>query len=132
MVFFVSCKVNTSNPGKIPRKNIAIGLSGGFTGMNEKLIYLKNGQVFKSEQMPGEIAKISYVKQIPKKQVREMFSTMNKIKFTQKIFPEPGNINMYIERNRSIREDKHYQWNGELDSTDANFILIQKLLNFNY
>ena len=130
LLFLLSCKVNTANPGKLPQKNIPIGSYGGFTGMNEKHIYLRNGQVFKSQKMPNESPKITFEKQISKKQARQMFKTINKMKFTEEAFAEPGNINTYIQRNRWLRKDDYYQWDYQLDSSDRNFKLITKLLNF--
>ena len=132
LLVLFSCKVNTPNTGKLPQKNIAIGSYGGFTGMNEKHIYLRNGQVLKYQKMTNEPPKITFEKQISKKQARLMFKTINKMKFTEEAFAEPGNINTYIQRNRWLRKDDYYQWDYQLDSSDRNFKLITKLLNFTH
>ncbi len=130
LVFLSSCKMHVMKESQLSKKNVAIGSYGGITGMNEKLIFINNGMVFKSETIPGGKAKISFVKQISKKEAKQIFKTIRKIDFTNLKNDKPGNMNFYIERNRCLRKDKSYTWNTSLDSTNKDHKLILQLLKF--
>ena len=96
--------------------------------MNKKTIYLRNGQVFKSENMPGGTPTITYVKQIPRAKAKKLFKTIDRIDFNALDTPATANMNSYIERKRWIFKDHYYAWNTSLDSTDKNMKHIIELL----
>ena len=81
--------MHITKESQLPKKNVVIGSYGGITGMNEKFIFLKNGMVFRSEKMPGGAAKISFIKQLSKKEARRMFKTVGKINFELTSMPHP-------------------------------------------
>jgi len=128
LIILGSCKVNTSKPGKLPRKQLIIGSYGGFTGINQRHIILKNGQVFQSVLMPGGTDSISFVKQISRYKARQMFKKINKINFKNLNPGKPGNMTNYIERKRWIRKDNYYEWSERIDTTDINMKYISQLL----
>lgn len=130
LLILVSCKLNYTSLSRLPKKQITIGSYGGYTGMNVNYIYLKNGQVYKLETLPGSTSKLSFHKQIPQKQVIQMFRAVKRIDFTQKAFAEPGNINTYINYKRRLLNDHYYQWDGVLDSTNQNFKAITNLMQW--
>lgn len=128
IIFFFSCKVSTENPRKLPKKNIAIGSSGGFAGTDVKLVFLKNGQIFSSISLPVGDPKLIFVKEVSKAKARKIFETAEKINFEKLPTGKPGNMNFYIERNRRCRKDTKYSWTGDLDSLKKDTKLILKLL----
>ena len=130
LIFLSSCRMHVMKESQLSKKNVAIGSYGGITGMNEKLIFINNGMIFKSETMPGGKAKISFVKQISKKEARQIFKTIGKIEFSNLKNDAPGNMNFFIERNRWLRKDKSYTWNTSLDSTNKDQKLILQLLKY--
>ncbi len=125
-----SCKHNYTRTSQLPKKHIAIGSYGGFTGMDAKLIYLKNGQVYSSETLPGAATKVAFLKQLPKKNSINMFKAVKRMNFNQDGFAQPANINTYIEYKRRWLPDYYYQWDGILDSTDQNFKAITELMHW--
>lgn len=115
---------------RLPKQNIAIGSYGGFTGMNEKMVFLKNGMVYKYETMPDGVTKISFVKEIKRKDARKIFKTASRINFSNLKNDAPANMNFYLERNQRFKKDESYRWSKDLDTTNKDHILILKLLEY--
>jgi hypothetical protein len=115
---------------ELPKKNIAIGSYGGITEMNEKMVFLRNGMVYKFETIPGGVTKISFIKELKRKEARQIFKTASKINFATLKNDAPANMNFYLERNRWLKKDESYRWSQDLDTTNTNHKLILKLLTF--
>ena len=115
---------------ELPKKNIAIGSYGGITGMNEKMVFLRNGMVYKFETIPGGVTKISFVKELKRKEAKQIFKTASKINFETLKNDAPANMNFYLDRNRWLKKDEFYGWTQDLDLANTNHKLILKLLTF--
>jgi hypothetical protein len=131
VAFLCSCSKRIIKSGDLPKKQITIGSYGGFSGMNRKNIFLKNGLVFVSETMPGGKETIRFEKKISKKKARQMFKAGNQINFKNLSNGAPCNMTYYIERKRWLRKDHSYSWCGKLDTTQANLYKVQSLLKLN-
>ncbi len=130
LLFLISCKSQMMTENELPKKNIAIGSYGGITGMNEKMVFLRNGMVYKFETIPGGVTKISFVKELKRKEAKQIFKTASKINFETLKNDAPANINFYLERNRWLKKDEFYGWTQDLDLANTNHKLILKLLTF--
>lgn len=128
LIFLSSCQTQMMTESRLPKQNIAIGSYGGFTGMNEKVVFLKNGMVYKYESMPEGVTKISFVKKLKRKEARQIFKIASGINFSNLKNDAPANMNYYLERNRWLKKDESYRWSQDLDTTNTNHNLILKLL----
>jgi hypothetical protein len=127
-VLGISCSKKIRNESDLPKKNVAIGSFGGFTGLNEKYIYLKNGQVYKYEKIPGAEASITFVKKNSRKETKRIFKMVSKIATDIDSTARQANMNNYIERNRRFRKDIYFQWTDDIDSTHKNYQTIINIL----
>ena len=127
-ITLTACSRRIINETDLPKRHVAIGSYGGFSGLNEKLIILKNGLVFKAQQMPGAKTEVKFYKLLPKKEVRQIFKTVKQIHFDSLAPVQTGNMNYYIDNNRLWFKDKHWQWGDNLDSSSVNFKSISQLL----
>jgi len=95
--FIIALFTSCSSSGKLAddkkSEKLIFGSGGGFTGKYISFEIHKDGHVFNilSDNLQNE------VKKLRKKQTREIFTQVNKLKLNQPAFNHPGNMTWFIK-----------------------------------
>ena len=87
------CHTKNYPAHNLPEEQLTFGKGGGFTGDVTKYILLKNGQLFQSSSLSGDVTEIGKVE---KKQVTTLFKKADSL--GQVDFNHPGNYYYFITR----------------------------------
>ena len=89
----ISCKSTHFTPKNYKERQLAVGSSGGVTGMLKEYVLLDNGQLFLSKGLNGEWKEMAELK---KSKTKEIFTKAGELKIASLKFNHPGNMTYYL------------------------------------